>query len=117
MKRRVEIEEEESEGKLSDLYEVDEEEENEEGEDSAAVEEVGRDTWSRKEETAEQRVTGRESGQEEVVSGLWQREEKEEKKGGKSELDKETSSKARCVKTSNIHICYVWHNGHCMLKW
>ncbi len=46
------------------------------------------------------RVTGRESGQKEVVSGLWQREEKEEKKGGKSELDKETSSKARYVKTS-----------------
>lgn len=96
----VEMEEEESEGLLSDLYEVDEEEENEEGEDSAAVEEVGRDTWSRKEETAEQRVIGRESGQEEVVSGLWQREEKEEKNGGNLELDEETSAKARYVKTS-----------------
>ncbi|XP_016090989.1 neurofilament medium polypeptide-like [Sinocyclocheilus grahami] len=96
---RVEMGEEDSEGKLSDLYEVDEEE-DEEGGDSVAVEEVRRDTWSRKGAAAEQRVTGRESCREEVVSELWLREGKEEKKGEELKLSKEASSKAGYVKIS-----------------
>ncbi len=67
----VEMEEEESERELWDLFEVDDEEENEEEENSAALEEVRTDTWSRKDETQLQ-----------------------------SASDKETSSKARNVETS-----------------
>lgn len=101
-KRPEEMGEEDSEGRSSDLYEVDEEEENEEEEeeDAAAGEVLRMDTWSEKEVTAEQTAAERESGREEAVSGLQQRERGERKKGGKSEPGKEISLRAGKVKIS-----------------
>lgn len=96
-----EMREEDSEGKSSDLYEVVGEEENEEEEDAAGGEELRRDTWSEKEVTAEQKAAEIECGQEEVVSGLRQREKGEKKKKGeKTESSEGISLRARKAKIS-----------------